>query len=101
MRPRTPANRMMGASARRYTAERSINVRMVCRFSSAQFDSIIILCKAKLVAASENKPAEEPSRREMKSFVCFKALRLFYSGFEIVAETFSTARVREKFIPGA
>jgi hypothetical protein len=39
--PSVPANNMRGANARRYTAERSINVRMVCKFSAAQFDSMI------------------------------------------------------------
>jgi hypothetical protein len=46
--PSVPANNMRGANARRYTAERSIKVRMVCKFSAAQFDSMIFTlhCKA-------------------------------------------------------
>src|ERR1700690_2794776 len=40
--PSVPANNMMGANARRYTAERSIKVRMVCKFSAAQFDSMAL-----------------------------------------------------------
>src|SRR6266536_141522 len=38
--PTAPLKVMMGAKARRYTADRSINVRMTCRWSAAQFDSM-------------------------------------------------------------
>src|SRR6185295_17828332 len=34
-RPSTPLKVMMGPSARRYRAERSIKVRMTCKFSAA------------------------------------------------------------------
>ena len=50
--PIMPAKIIIGASARRYTAERSINVRMVCRFSSAHFGSMNRLCSAKPNLAS-------------------------------------------------
>src|SRR5690606_6409028 len=38
--PKPPTNIMMGDSARRYNAERSIKVRIVCRLSSALWLSI-------------------------------------------------------------
>jgi len=38
---------MIGANARRYTAERSINVRIVCNCSAAWFGSMPLLCHAK------------------------------------------------------
>src|SRR5688572_30840949 len=39
-RPIIPALNIIGARARRYIAERSIKVRIVCRFSEAQLESI-------------------------------------------------------------
>src|SRR5262249_29538520 len=45
--PSAPLKVIIGANARRYSAERSINVRMTCRCSAAQFDSMRILCITK------------------------------------------------------
>src|ERR1022692_1399325 len=45
--PVAPTKPMTGARARRYTADRSIKVRMTCRFSEAQSFCMRRLCNTK------------------------------------------------------